>query len=127
MIRKLGGIAVGTAIAILIMMMAEAAGHRLFDLPIGPDGETVVAVERLPVGVQLSVGAGWFLGPLIGGYASTCMSRFGWTAWAVAGIIAFTILVYVILAPLPLWMTAGGAAAALLGGWLAQLPPRRYL
>ena len=127
MIRKLGGIAAGIAIAIAIMMIAEVIGHALFDVPIAADGASPASVQALPAEVQLSVLLGWFLGALIGGYASIAVSRFGWTAWAVAAVVLLAVLTYFLLSPMPGWMIAGGIIAPPLGGWLAQLLPRKTL
>jgi hypothetical protein len=123
MIRKLGGIAVGMAVALLIMIATEALGHRLFGAGLGPDGGAP-PTEALPAEVQAAVLFGWFLASLIGGYAAVWISRVSATAWAVGGLILLAVAFRFMLAPAPQWMIVGGILAAPFGSWLAQQLPR---
>lgn len=123
MIRKLTGIAVGIAVAILVMMVAEAIGFRLFGIELGPDG-AAPPTAHLPAGVNLAVLLGWFLGGLLGGYVAILMSRVDWSAWPIAGVIWLAVILRFALSAAPLWMIVGGILAPPLAGWLAQRLPR---
>ena len=125
MIRKLGGVALGIAIAVVVMMVAEAIGYRMFGFEMGPDQALPVPDTALPMGVQIAVVAGWFFGTLAGAYAAIWLSRTPWTAWAVAAAIIFGVILRLILSSTPLLMTAGGIAGPLIAAWLAQLLPSR--
>ena len=125
MIRKLGGIAAGIAIAIAIIMTVDAIGHRLFGIGLGPDG-AAPATAVFPTGVLVSSLFGWFLGTLAGGYAAITVSRSGWTAWAVAGAILIAVVANFASEPHPAWMIFGGIVAPSLAGWIAQLLPRAH-
>ena len=124
MIQKLGGIAAGIAVAIIIMIATEAVGHRLFGSGLAPDGGAPPTVD-LPAEVQASVLLGWFLAALLGGYTAVWISRVGATSWAVAGVILLAVAFRFVIAPAPSWMIIGGLVAAPLAGWLAQQIPRR--
>ena len=124
MIRKLGGIAVGIAVAVAVMMLAESSGYRLFGLDSA--AETAGSDAALPPGLQLFVVAGWFLGALAGSYAADWVSRAGWTGWIVAAVIALGVVLRAALSITPTWMLAAGVIAPLLAALLAQrLPGRR--
>ena len=126
MIRKLGGIAVGIAIAVVTMMIAEAVGYRLFGFRLGPDESLTVPDTALPRGVQLTVVAGWFVGTFVGAYAAWWVSRKRWTAWAVAAAILLAVAIRVMLSATPALMIAGGILGPLIAAAVAQrLPGRR--
>lgn len=125
MVRNLGGIAVGLLVAIVIIMAAEAIGHRLFAGGLAPDGGAPPAMA-LPPEVNASVLAGWFLGALAGGYAAILVSRIKSMAWAVAMVILLAVGFRFAIADAPAWMIAGGLVAPPLAAWIAQrLPVRR--
>ena len=64
MIRTLGGLAWGIGIAILVMILVEAAGNQLYPPPIGLDLERPDAAFRMPFRTLIFPVLGWFLGPL---------------------------------------------------------------
>ena len=124
--RTLAGTAVGIGIAVLIMIIAEAIGNRMFGLALDPDQALPLTDASLPPGAQLSVVAGWFAGTFLGALAALWISRVAWTAWAVAGAILVGIVARILLSSTPPLMIAGGLAGPLLGAFLAGLlGPRR--
>ena len=125
MIRKLGGIATGMAIAVAIMIVFESMAFRLLAPGVGADQAPPVADTALPVELQLSVLASWFFGTLVGAYSAMWVSRARWTAWAVAAAVLLAVLMRFLLSATPGWLVAGGIVAPLVAAWLAQLLPSR--
>ena len=123
MIHRLSGIALGLAIAIAIMISAEAIGYNLFGLGVGPDG--AVPAGPPPTGVRISILLGLFLAALAGGYAAIRLSRAPWTTWVIGVVILMAVVLRFALAPGPLRTLAIGAVAPLLGAWIGQLLAKR--
>ena len=119
--RTLAGIVGGIALAILVIVVIEALGHRLYPPPAGMELAQPNAPMRMPVQTLVFPLIGWFLGALLGGAAAVWTSRRRWTAWAVAATVAIGALLQFALAKQPVWMIVGGLAAPLVAGLLAQL------
>ena len=117
MIRTLGGIVVGMAAAISLIMITEAIGNQIAPsrLVTTDDGEIAppFLLSLLPL-----IGA--FLGATIGGFIAIKVSDRAWTAWAIAGaVLAATIFNFALMG-FPVWVMIVGVIMPMLGGWLAQ-------
>ena len=123
MIRTLGGIAAGIALAIVIMVLVEAVGNQVAPPPMGLDLERPDAAVRMPFETLIFPVAGWLLGPLAGGVLAVRLSGRRWASWPVAGAVLIGAILQFAMAGHPVWMIASGIAApiggALLGQWIA--------
>ena len=124
MIRTLGGVATGIAVAIALMMIIEFVGNQVFPPPT-VDLNNPNAPMAMPLPNQLFPLAGWFLAALAGGWVAIWVSNRPWTSWLVAAsVIAGQLLSY-LLGRHPMWLMAAGVVAPLIAAWLAQKLPRR--
>ena len=117
MIRTLGGIVVGMAAAITLIMITEVIGNQIAPTRIitTDNGEAAppLLTSLLPV-----IGA--LLGAMIGGFIAIKVSDRPWTAWAITGaVLAATIFNFVLMG-FPVWVMMVGVIMPVLGGWLAQ-------
>jgi hypothetical protein len=124
MIRTLAGVAAGIALAIVLMMIVEAAGNALFPPPAldlnNPDSPAV-----LPFVNQFFPILGWFLAALSGGWLAIQISAQPWTSWLVAASVLVGEILDFTLGRHALWVMIVGVLAPLLGAWIAQKLPRR--
>lgn len=115
MVRKLGGLVLGVALALVLMMAIEAIGNRVVPLAEArPD-------DSLPFQSLLPVVIGWFVGTFAGGYVAVWVGRDRWLAWAVAFAIMVGEVIAFVLTPYPAWMIVAGLVLPLLGAWAARL------
>jgi hypothetical protein len=124
MIRTLGGIAGGVAIAILLVMFIESVGLRLAWQR--STVELAGGEGRAPIGTLIFPILGWFVGTFVGGMAAVWFSARNWTAWVVAAAVLMGVLLRITLAGHPVWAMILGALAPVIGALLAQrFAPRR--
>ncbi len=124
MIRTLGGVAAGIAIAIALMMIIEGVGNQLFPPP-RVDLNNPNAPMALPLRNQLFPLFGWFVAAFVGSWLAIRVSGRAWTAWLIAAsVIAGQLLSY-LLGRHPAWLMAAGVLAPLAAAWLAQMLCRR--
>ena len=124
MIRTLGGVAAGIAIAIVLMMVVEAIGNQLFPPP-AIDLNNPNAPAALPLANQLFPILGRFVATLVGGWFAIKISRLEWTAWVVAVSVLVGELTDYLLGQHQAWVMAAGIIAPILGAWIAQKLCRR--
>jgi hypothetical protein len=127
MIRTLGGVTAGVAIAIALMMLVEGLTNMAFPPP-RLNLNNPNAPAALPLANQLFPVLAWFLATLIGGFIAAVLSGRGWTAWLVAAsVLAGEILDYM-LGRHVAWVMIAGILAPLLAAWIVQKlwkrPPR---
>ena len=127
MIRMLGGVAAGVAIAIALMMLVEGLTNMAFQPP-RLNLNNPNAPATLPLANQLFPVLAWFLATLIGGFIAVVLSSRAWTAWLVAAsVLAGEILDYLLGRHAP-WVMISGILAPLLAAWIVQKlwkrPPR---
>ena len=123
MIRTLAGVAMGIAVAIILMMIVEALGNGLFPPPSidlnDPDAPAV-----LPFANQLFPILGWFAASLVGGWLAIQVSARGWASWLVGASVLVGELLEFSLGRHDLWVMIAGVFAPPLAAWLAQKLPR---
>ena len=124
MIRTLGGVAAGIAIAIVMMMIVEVIGNQLYPPP-RLDLNNPNAPAALPLANQLFPLAGWFLAALAGGWLAIQLSRRDWTSWLVAASVVAGQLLDYLLGRHPVWLMIVGPLAPLAAAWIAQKLPGR--
>jgi hypothetical protein len=122
MIRTLGGIAAGIAVAIVLMMVIEAIGNQLFPPP-ALDLNNPNAPAALPVANLIFPVIGWFLATLVGSWLAIQLSDRDWTSWIIAACVLVGELADFLLGRHPLWMMVAGVLAPLAGAWIAQRLP----
>ena len=127
MIRMLGGVAAGVAIAIALMMLVEGLTNMAFPPP-RLNLNNPNAPATLPLANQLVPVLAWFLATLLGGCIAVVLSSRAWTAWLVAAsVLAGEILDY-LLGRHAAWVMISGILAPLLAAWIVQKlwkrPPR---
>jgi hypothetical protein len=117
MVKKLGGLVAGLAVAVVTIMLMEALGHRLFPPPGGPDVYATAAGASPPATLAMVVLA-WFLGTLAGSWLAVRISRAHWTGWAIAGAILLAAVYTFTTVSHPAWAMIAGILAPLVGAWL---------
>ena len=122
MIRTLGGVAAGVAIAIVLMMVVEAIGNALFPTP-AIDLNDPNAPQALPLANQLFPILGWFLGTLVGGWFAIRLSGRDWTVWLIAASVLVGELLDYLLGRHNAWVMIAGILAPLVAAWAAQKLP----
>lgn len=131
--RKILGMFVGLCLAVMVVVMVQAVGHRIWPLPQGVDfrdAEQVAALVRaLPAGALLWVAFSYFAGTLAGAYVALIIARdawaFTWPAVAVEGVLlAFGVLNLMAL-PHPAWFWVTALASFPLGAFVAIRLARR--
>jgi hypothetical protein len=126
MIRTLGGVAGGIAVAIVLMMIVEALGNVLFPPP-ALDLNNPNAPAVLPVMNQLFPILGWLLAAVAGGWLAIQTSERPWTSWLVAASVLVGEMLDFALGRHAVWVMGMGAIAPVLGAWIAQRLPGRQL
>ena len=79
MIRTLGGVAAGIAVAIVLMMIIEAIGNQMFPPP-ALDLNNPNAPAALPFASLAFPVVGWFVATLAGGWFAIQISSRDWTS-----------------------------------------------
>lgn len=125
MIRKLAGLIAGLAIAVILIIIIEAFGHRLFPPPAGPDVYGPTAPGGASGGAAVSVVAAWFVGVLAGAWTAVSVSRTAWTGWAIASLFLLSAIYNFTLIRHPTWMIVAGIAAIAAAAYIAQRLPRK--
>lgn len=120
MVRTLGGIVVGTAAAIALMMVTEAAGNQVAPPPARMDLSDLADTPPLPLLTLLFPLLGLLLGALAGGYLAMMVSEKRWTGWAITAVVLAATLFNLVLLAYPIWYIVAAPAMPIIGGALAQ-------
>jgi hypothetical protein len=126
MIRTLGGVAAGVAIAIALMMLVEGLANMAFPPP-RVDLNNPNAPAALPLANQLFPIFARFLATLLGGWIAIQLSGRDWTAWLVAASVLVGEMLDFLLGRHAAWVMAAGILAPIAAAWLSQKLPRRTL
>lgn len=126
MIRTLAGAVAGIAVAIVLMMLVEAAGNAIAPPP-SIDLNNPNAPAALPAINQLFPIIGWFIATLAGGWIAIRVSHRDWTSWIVAGSVLVGEIADYLLGRHPLWVMVLGVLVPLVAAWLAQKLPGKSL
>ena len=129
--RTVLGIVAGILVALATVFAIDLVGHQIYPLPSDlnmDDYEAVGAyVQARPAGASAFVLVAWFLGAVAGGLVAALTSRRAWTVWPVAGVVASTGIVAVLMIPHPAIMQIGTVIAPLLGGLAASFIAHKML
>ena len=124
MIRTLGGVAAGVAIAIALMMLVEGLANMAVPPP-RVNLNDPNAPAALPVANQLFPVLGWFIATLVGGWIAIQLSGREWTAWLVAGSVLVGEILDYLLGRHAAWVMVAGILAPIAAAWIAQKLPGR--
>ncbi len=125
--RKILGTFVGLCVAVMVVVIVQAVGHRIWPLPQGVDfrdAEQVAALVRaLPAGALLWVAFSYFTGTLAGAYAALKIARDAWAStWpavAVEGVLLAFGVMNLMALPHPAWFWVTALASFPLGAFVA--------
>lgn len=130
MLRIILGVLAGAVVAVALVAGLESLGHLAFPPPPGLDvsdpAQLAAMMDQVPPAAKIWVVAAWALAAMGGGVVAVLVSRRGWTAWIVAGLIAAAAVATLFMIPHPLWMQVGAVAGPLAGGWLATVVAKRW-
>jgi hypothetical protein len=124
MLRIVGGIVIGLLAGIIAMMVVALAGMFLF--PSGvimdpTDSEQISeAFGGMALGAQFYVVLSWAVGALAGAAVAKRIVGRPWSAWFIAALFAFYVLLNTFILPMPPWLQATAVIAPLLGGLIAN-------
>lgn len=121
----------GGLVCAILIFAAEAVGSRIYPLPPGTDPTDLEALKaamaEMPPGAYFFVLLGWFVGPLAGSWVAAKLapgSPFV-HGMIVAGLVAGSAILNLVVLPHPAWMWVAGPLVILGGGWLgARLASR---
>ena len=119
MIRTLGGVAAGVAIAIALMMLVEGLANMVFPPP-RVNLNNPNAAASLPLANQLFPVLAWFVATLVGGWIAVQLSGRGWTAWLVAASVLVGEILDYLLGRHTAWVMGAGILAPIAAAWIAQ-------
>ena len=125
MTRKIIGAVVGIVLAMVVVAAVQTVGHFLFPSPEFPANPTPEewneAMLAVPFGAKFMVVLSWFLGALIGVWASLWISKGARrSALIVAGGMLLLTTMVLLSATHPSWMMAAGLFLPVAATFLAS-------
>lgn len=125
--RKILGTFAGLIAAVMMVLIVQAVGHRIWPLPQGvdfTDVEQVAALVRgMPAGALLWVAFSYFAATLVGGYVALKIARDAWAStWpavAVEGVLLAFGVMNLMALPHPAWFWVTALASFPLGALVA--------
>src|SRR3954464_8401543 len=123
--RSVVGIVVGLIASLIAAIIAGGAAFvTTFSLPPGIDAndmrQVVDVLTGLPQATQIALAIAWLVSALCGAAIAKLISRRGWTAWAIALVVAIYFGLNALILPMPIWAKAAWVLGPLLGGLLAN-------
>ena len=123
-IRRIIGILVGLAIAVLLIDGAWGLAGRWFPSPVSPDSDDVTTlagfVIAMPFAGKLLVVAGWLVAGFVAAFAALRIAQWRPAGWIVAALIVALDLWNATQLAQPIWMLAMNAIAPFAGAWAAE-------
>ena len=127
--RVIAGVIAGLGVAMAAIWCIEMVNHLIHPVPADVRMSDPARLERfvlgLPIGAQLFVAGGWFVGALIGGWVAGAISRRGWAVWLIAILVAIAGIANLLYVAHPLLLQIAAIVAPLLGGLAAAALLRR--
>jgi hypothetical protein len=127
-VRTVLGLIAGIVVALIAILLVSQIGAMLF--PVGGldadarDPERFsAAFTEAPIGSKLSLILALLAAAWAGGAAARLVSRRGWTAWGIAGLVLLLALAVVFVIGLPTWLQLALIVAPLVGGMLGHHVP----
>lgn len=132
--RKILGIVLGLCVAITVIALVQAVGHKLWPLPEGLDvrdkAALAEALKNAPVAALAWVAGTWLLGTLAGTYTALRVARDAFATWpalTVEGVLLGMGLLNLMAIPHPGWFWVAGLASFPLGAFAGIRLARRTL
>ena len=109
MLRKIGGVIGGIALAFIVVQAAEMIVHTLYPPPAGTDMRNMAAVKAfvatLPATAFLLVLGGWMVGTFAGTSAAAKIGRSSTPAYVVGALLLCAGIANAVMIPQPLWFS----------------------
>jgi predicted naringenin-chalcone synthase len=123
-VRKVVAVVAGLVVAMLVVMIAEGAGHAIFPPPEGLDitkpEDQARLMEVIPLGAKIAVVVAWFLGATAGAATAMTLGKDAMPGWIVGLVLVALSLVTTQMFPHPLWMMVAAVALPLAGVLVAK-------
>ncbi|MBI3130820.1 MAG: hypothetical protein HYZ13_05640 [Acidobacteria bacterium] len=125
-LRRILGVILGFVVASAVMMLIEFTNGHLFYPELGraaqgmkDPAQIATLMARAPVGALLVVIAGWLLGAIAGGWATTRIARTdsGTPALSLGLLLTLAGIANNLMLPPPLWFWVLGLAVMIPGAW----------
>jgi hypothetical protein len=127
MARNIGAAIVGVFVAVGLVWAIESVGHGVYPPPASldlTDAEAMRAyADAMPIGALLFVALAWFSGTLAGTWVACRIGTASPLVFVlvVGGLILTAAITNLMLIPHPLWFSALGIIAILVGAWLGKM------
>lgn len=127
-LRRIVGVVAGLILAKLIIFGWEFLLQQLpFGSAIDPADVAVPGfMDAVPVEAKLWIVGGWFLGAFCGALLAFRISRWDFSGWIVAALVAAAGIANVVMIPHPLWMRVCAVALPFVAATLAFGASRRW-
>lgn len=123
-IRRIAGLVAGLVVMVLVVALAEGAGHMLYPPPEGLDITRPEDQARLmaviPLEAKITVVVAWFLGALAGSGVAMAIGRTPLLGWAIGIIMGALSLFTTQIFPHPLWMMIAAVVLPLVAVLVAK-------
>ncbi len=123
-VRNIVAIMAGLIVAVVVVGLAEGAGHLIFPPPEGLDAtdptDQARLMEVIPMGAKIAVVAAWFLGALAGAWTAIRIAGRAMSGWIV-GLVMVALSAWTTqMFPHPLWMTVSAFVLPLVAVLVAK-------
>jgi hypothetical protein len=109
-LRRIGAVILGLAVAWLIVAAAEAGVHHLYPPSAGTDMHDFAAVKsyvaNLPLAAFVLVLVGWLFGAFAGVFIATTVGRGALSGYILGVLLLAAGIVNAVMIPQPVWFSA---------------------